>query len=261
MQVARTRLIRISILATFASWAGMAFGDEGPSVTPYRPSVSTPAALSAPGWMEVEAGVLHARADDPTTRDSLPYTLKLAFTPDWGLRVGGDAFVRQVNLDGSSARGLGDTAIVLKRRFALDESRAFGLELGAKAPSAHAGLGSGHPDYGINGIYSADFASTWHTDINLNATHLGGSDPLASPWQGGWAAALSRSLAEPWGVTGELSGTSQRGASRTRQWLLAGTYAASRSLALDFGSSKGLNAASGSWSFFAGATFLAFRVD
>jgi hypothetical protein len=30
--------------------------ENTPSVTPYRPSVSTPAALSAPGWLELEVG-------------------------------------------------------------------------------------------------------------------------------------------------------------------------------------------------------------
>ena len=62
--------------------------EDPPSVTPYRPSVSTPAALSAPGWMEVEAGVQINRGNAPARRDSLPYTLKLAFTPDWGIQIG-----------------------------------------------------------------------------------------------------------------------------------------------------------------------------
>ena len=35
--------------------------DDAPSAVPYRPSVSTPAALSEPGWLEVEGGLLHSR--------------------------------------------------------------------------------------------------------------------------------------------------------------------------------------------------------
>jgi hypothetical protein len=85
-------------------------------VTPYRPSVSTPAALSAPGWLEVEAGVQSSKAVDPVRRESLPYTLKLALTPDWGVRIGGDALVHQREADGSVLRGGGDTTIVLKHR-------------------------------------------------------------------------------------------------------------------------------------------------
>src|SRR5664279_5250498 len=55
-----------------------------PSTTPYRPSVSTPAALSAPGWLEIEAGFEHDHAG-AGMRDSVPATFKLAFSPDWGV--------------------------------------------------------------------------------------------------------------------------------------------------------------------------------
>src|SRR5947209_20559582 len=66
---------------------------DTPSATPYRPSVSTPAALSAPGWIEVEAGLQHDHDGAVARRDSAPLTVKLAFTPDWGVRLGIDAGV------------------------------------------------------------------------------------------------------------------------------------------------------------------------
>lgn len=234
-----------------------AVADEGPSVTPYRPSVSTPAALSAPGWLEVEVGVQSSRAQDPTRRDSLPYTIKLAFTPDWGIRIGGDAVVNQVSADDSRVRGGGDTTVVLKRRIAFSNESAFGLEFNAKLPTGRAGLSSGHSDFGVNGIYSADFADGWHTDINLLATHLGGVDSGGSPWKTGWAVALSRNLTERWAVAGEFSGTHQGGGGRTSQALVAASYALSRAVTLDIGASKGLSAASGGWAVFSGLTFLA----
>src|SRR5262252_7277339 len=81
----------------FASWAGAARADDpnDPQVVPYRPTVSTPAQLSAPGWLELEAGGLVANGPAASaSRATLPYTLKLAFTPDWGVRIGGDAWVR-----------------------------------------------------------------------------------------------------------------------------------------------------------------------
>jgi hypothetical protein len=234
--------------------------DDLPSVTPYRPSVSTPAALSAPGWLEIEAGVQSSRADDPARRDTLPYTLKLAFTPDWGIRIGGDAAVHQVAADGSSLSGGGDTIVVLKRRFAVNEASAFGLELGAKLPTAAAGLGSGHTDVDVNGIYSSDFAEGWHTDINLVATHIGEVDAGVRRWQESWASALSRNLTEQWGVVGELSGTRQTGTASTAQALVAATYTISRAVTLDIGVSRGLSPASGTWSVFSGITFLAAQL-
>ncbi|MDE2395492.1 MAG: transporter [Burkholderiales bacterium] len=227
-----------------------------PAVTPYRPSVSTPAALSAPGWLEVEAGFQNSRAVDPDSRASLPYDLKLAFTPDWGIRLGGDAYVREHSADGSTVSGFGDTSVILKRRFEVNAASAFGLEFGVKSPTARSGIGSGHTDLTLNGIYSGDFAEAWHADINVWATHPGGADPGTAAWQGGWATALSRDLSDRYGVSAELSGTQQRGAASTSQALLAASWSPSPAQTLDIGFSKGLSAASGGWSFFFGTTFL-----
>lgn len=99
-----------ALIAALCSGTGHAqsAADGPPAVTPYRPSVSTPAALSAPGWLEIEGGALRARGSGDTRRDSLPYTLKLAFTPDWGVRLGGDAWVRQTDDTGQRISGAGD---------------------------------------------------------------------------------------------------------------------------------------------------------
>ena len=253
------RRLALLSMTTFAC-ANAAGAEDGPAVTPYRPSVSTPANLSAPGWLEVEAGVQRSRADDPQRRDTLPYTLKLAFTPDWGIRIGGDAFVRQLNADGSRLSGGGDTTVVLKRRFEVNSASAFGGELSVKIPTARGDLGSGHTDVGVNGIYSADFAEKWHVDLNATATHLGGVDPGTSSWQQGWAAALSRNLTDKWSAVAELSGTQRGGATRTSQALVATSYSVAPALVVDVGVSKGLNTASGGWSVFTGVTFLTARV-
>ena len=230
---------------TLAGCANAAGAEDLPTVTPYRPSVSVPAALSAPGWLEVEAGLQSGRADDPRRRDSLPYSLKLAFSPDWGIRVSGDAVVHLQPADGSSVQGGGDTAFVLKRRFAVDDASAFGLELGVKLATARRGLGSGYQDVGLEGIYSSDFAPKWHVDLNASVTQLGGPRSGTGVWQQAWAAAVSRNLSDRVGVSAELSGTQLAGASRTAQALVASSYLVSRAASLDFGLSKGLTAASG----------------
>src|SRR5580765_8249253 len=191
--------------------------DERPSVTPYRPSVSTPAALSAPGWLEVEGGALFARGAGSARRDSVPYTLKLAFTPDWGVRLGGDAWVRQADETGQRVSGGGDSSIVLKRRFAINDASAFGLEAGATFPTGRRGISSGKSDYSLNAIYRADIGS-YHTDLNLVSTRIGAVDPDVNRLQTLWAASLSKSLSERWGVVGEFSGTHQRGVDGTTQF-------------------------------------------
>lgn len=236
--------------------AGSAQADEasGPAVVPYRPSVSTPAQLSAPGYLELEAGGLRTNSPDGSSRFTLPYTLKLAFTPDWGVRVGGDAWVRQVDGPGDTHRGGGDTAVVLKRRFAVDDATAWGLELGEKFPTAGGTLGSGHADTTVNAIFSSDFAPAWHTDINLNETRLGVPSGQSRQWQTGWAAAFSRTLGDTWGAVGELSGTHQAATANTTQALLAASYNASPAAVFDFGVAHGLTEATPHNSVFAGVT-------
>jgi len=235
-----------------------ASAQESPTVTPYRPSVSTPAALSAPGWLEVEAGALHEH-DGSARRDSVPYTLKLAFTPDWGVRLGGDAWVHQVDDAGQRATGGGDTSVVLKRRFAVNEASAFGLEAGATWPTGARGIRREKADYTLDGIYSADIGD-YHTDLNLAATRLGAVDAGAGRTQWLAAASLSKSLRDQWGVTAELSATRQSGVAGTGQLLFAATRSVSRSLAIDAGVAHSIRNSTNDWSVFTGFTWLAARL-
>jgi len=255
----RTVTIAIAV-AAFPAVAAFA-ADDSPSAVPYRPSVSTPAALSAPGWLEVEGGYLHEHAESGAVRQSVPLTLKLAFTPDWGVRIGSDAWVRLRDESGEHATGSGDTAIVVKRRFAVDDDSAFGLEGGVTLPTSRHGLGigSGKPDWIVNAIYSADFGA-WHTDLNAAATRFGAGETGTSRAQLLAAASLSRSLDERWGVVGELSGTGQHGADSTRQLLVAATYNVSKRLVIDAGAARTLRSGAPSWTAFTGFTWLATRI-
>ena len=232
------------------------------AVTPYRPTVSTPAALSATGWIEVEFGLLNSSGGAPPPRDSAPYVIKLAFSENWGVRIGGELWVRDTGAKGRNIDGIGDTAFVLKRRFAVNEQSAFGLEWGVMSPTAPAGLhgGSGGSDYGVNAIYSTDFAAAFHTDINYSVTRVGSAAGGASRDLALWAAALSYAVNPQWGLTGELSGTQQSGAEPTRQLLLAATYSPYKLMTWDFGVARGMTTATPSWSVFAGCTFLVSRL-
>ena len=242
------------LAATCAVLAPSARAEDDPAVTPYRPTVSSPAALSAPGWVELEGGGLQQRGPGDARRTSVPLTLKLAFTPDVGVVLGGEGWVRQSE-GGTAQSGGGDTTLVLKQRFALDEQRAFGLELGTKFPTASRAIGSGEHDWSANGIYSADFAAGWHTDINLNETRQGAPAGQHAAWQAGWAASLSRALNDDWGAAGELSGTHLAGSAPTAQLLFAGSYNASKAAVLDFGIAKGLNRETPHAQVFVGGTF------
>lgn len=257
----RALVLGSAMVAVFPLCWGEDVPSERPAVTPYRPSVSTPAALSAPGWLEAEAGFLRVGNSGVNLRESFPYSLKLAFSADWGIRVGGEALVRGSNAQGESATGFGDTSLVLKRRFAIDERSAFGLELGGSFSTARAqlGSGSGGTDVSVNGIYSADIG-VLHTDVNLLGTRLARVATDASQLQTLYAAALSGNLNARWGIVGELSGTRQRGADPTVQGLCAASYSPTRAITFDGGVAKGFLSGSSSWSVFLGFAALAGRV-
>jgi hypothetical protein len=245
-------LLAAALLAGAASVrAADAPDDGGPAVVPYRPSVSTPAQLSAPGYLELEAGGLRATGPGGgATRTSVPYTLKLAFTPDWGVRVGGEGWVRQAQ-PGAAQTGIGDTSVVLKRRFELSDASAWGLELGETFPTARSSIGLGHAATTVNAIFSSDFAPAWHADVNVNETRLGGQP---GAWQLGWAAAFSRTLTDAWGAVGELSGTHQAGTADTAQFLAAASWNQSPAAVFDVGFARGLDDAAPRWQVFAGVT-------
>ncbi|MBB5609158.1 MULTISPECIES: transporter [unclassified Janthinobacterium] len=247
---------RLFFLSIFIAWAALlaapvqAQQDAGDAVLPYRPSVSTPAQLPVPGQLEFEAGGLSSKTGE-TRRTSLPYTFKLAFTPEWGLLLEGEAAVHARDAAGAPASGVGDTTVVLKRAFLLDSATALGLELGWKFPTAKDSIGSGKSDLSVNGIVSHDL-DILHMDINLNATRLGAQTPQAGRVQTGWASSFSLPVSTRWGATAELSGTRLRGAPATAQLLLAATWNPTPRLAIDMGLARGLTPASPSWSLFSG---------
>jgi hypothetical protein len=255
-QAGRRAALSFAALGAFAI-AQPAEADEI-AVTPYRPTVSTPAALSAPDWIEVEMGLLNSSGGIPTPRDSAPYAVKLAFSDNWGVRIGGEIWVRDIGTAGQNINGVGDTVIVLKRRFAVNERSAFGLELGVMAPTAPDGLhsGSGGTDYSANAIFSTDIGSAFHTDLNYSITRLGAAQFGESRDLTVWAAALSYAIDQRWGVDGELSGTRQSGANSTEQFLFAATFGPSKRITWDLGFARGLTSATPTWSLFAGCTFL-----
>ncbi len=230
--------------------AAPVLADDGPPVTPYRPSVASPAQLPAPGQLELEVGGLSEKTDNGRS-NRLPYQLKLAFSEEWGVLLGGDALVSARDDDGDRHSGFGDTTVTLKRAFLIDDATGFGIEFTAKAPTAKDSLGSGKSDYTLNGIFSKDVGDV-HMDLNLNATRLGAIDPGTGRTQAGWASSFSTPISEKWTATGELSGTHQSGTRNTALALAALTYSPTPRMAIDFGVAKGLNSASQDWSFFTG---------
>jgi hypothetical protein len=223
------------------------------AVTPYRPSVSNPAQLPVPGQLELEIGGLRTRSSAERTT-GLPYLLKLAFTPEWGVLVGGDAQTRTRDAGGATASGFGDTTLALKRAWIVDEANAFGAELGIKFPTAKTGLGSGERDTTLTTIYSRDLGAT-HLDANLGITRLGLVEPGLARTQWGASLSLSHSLNEHWGIGGEISGTKRAGAENGRQLQAALTWSPNPRLTFDVGVARATRPSPAATTVFAGVVF------
>lgn len=257
--VKRQLCLRVApILFAFVPPACLAEPSEA-SVTPYRPTVSNPAALSAPGWLEVEFGANRQTPGDGSRRTSYPFLMKYAFDEDFGMLLGGDAHVRAVDNLGATSAGRGDTTFQFKHRWGLSGSdAALGLEWGIKAPTAPDTLGTGKADYLVNGIYSRGFGN-YTLDLNLGLTRLG-SAPVGGTTQVNWAGSLSREIAPGWSVAGELSGSGRRGQRGDGQALVAVGYAISPRVVLDAGFSVGTTRNAPDRSVFLGVSFLVERI-
>jgi hypothetical protein len=252
-----TRFLLTAFALVFSGEVALAESDNAtrePTVTPYRPTVSNPAELPVPGFLEVEAGWLRTAVAD-TSRRSVPYLAKLAFNPDWGVLVGGDLRVWD-NSSGAPVAGGGDTSVALKHRIGTgSEALNFGIEAWLKIPTAATGLGSGKRDWTLNGIMSYDFAEDWRLDANLGITALGARDPGLGATSVLWAAAVSRSLGQ-WTLAGEFSQSRQASAPNASQWLFAVGYALTPRLVVDAGFARGSNGEERPRSAFVGVSWL-----
>ena len=227
-------------------------------VTPYRPTVSNPAQLPVPGYLELEWGWQTLREkSEKASRHGMPYLVKFAFSDRVGLLVGGDVVqVRQVD-QGSTLGGFGDMTSVLKLHVPLPTKNvsALGLEGGIKFPTAPETLGTGRMDYLINGIYSGS-VGRFGVDLNLGLTYLG----LVSGHEGKalltWAAATSFALSNRWSLAGEFAGSAREGVKPFSQFLTSTSYALLPTLVIDAGAAFGLNGASQEWTVFTGMTVL-----
>src|SRR5258706_13636148 len=107
----------VFLLVGFCAGAQAASDDDDPSVTPYRPTVSNPADLPVPGWLEAEFGGLRTFGEDRSSSDNGPWLLKYAFDENHGLLLGGNAYVSAQGPNTPRQSGVGDTSLEWKQRF------------------------------------------------------------------------------------------------------------------------------------------------
>jgi hypothetical protein len=230
--------------------------------TPYRPTLSNPAQLPVPGYVEMEMGwqSLKEKATDDYLH-SVPYLFKLAFSEYIGLLVGGEALIVKDFDQGSTLAGIGDLTPLLKFKVpsSSQTASAFGLEVGARLPTAPETISRQQTDYLITGIYSTEIGHIG-IDLNVGYTRLGGTASGRGKNNLFWAVAPAYGLTKRWSVAGELAGTVRRDVKPFMQFLTSTSYFFLPRLVGDTGIAFGLNGASQEWTLFAGMTILLGKV-
>jgi hypothetical protein len=226
--------------------------------TPYRPTVSNPAYLPVPNYLEVEMGWQSLKAKSTERhRHSIPYLLKYAFTDRIGVLLRGSPVVVEDRAGRPTQTGFGDTTGLIKLVHPLNTimPSALGLEGGIKFPSAPRTVGTGRTDFLANGIYSIAFGQ-FGLDLNLLYTRLGGALGAQGENELGWVTTASYSVTDRVSVAGEFFGSHREGVRPFLQYLSALSYAITPRVVGDAGVAVGLTGASQEWTLFTGLTIL-----
>jgi hypothetical protein len=224
------------------------------SVTPYRPTISNPAELSALRHLEVEFGAQSNQPGMAAERNSLPFLLKYPFSDQWGLMVGGEAWIKSRTPD-ETISGFGNTSVLLKHYHPVSETLAVGFEAGTVLPTARNSVGQGRTDYLGNLIVSQDI-SDLRIDVNAGVTRRGFKEQDLDRYRYNWAIAASHPVTERWGIAGEFSGVFARQQKPASQFLASLNYLMTPQLMLDFGGTVGLTTITDDYGVFAGFAYL-----
>ena len=242
------------LLLFFAFLIPLIADAEQLTVTPYRPTVSNPAELSVLRHLELEFGVQSNQPGLEVERNSLPFLLKYPFADQWGLLVGGEAWIKSRDQD-ETISGFGNTSVLLKHYYPINPALAVGFEAGAVLPSARQSLGQGRSDYLANFIVSQDI-SELRIDINAGVTRRGYKEPDLDRFRYNWAIAASQMITERWCVAGEFSGILAKQQKPSSQFLASLNYLVTPRLMLDFGGTVGMTDISDDYGAFAGFSLL-----
>lgn len=226
---------------------------QAPS-TPQRPTVSFNTATTAPGTVEVEAGV----SADPGDFFDSPTTIKYGTSEDTELFVGWSP-LQVLERPGSDGEGSGDLVLGTRHRLwhGTDSRPSGAVVLSGKLPAASSseGLGSGETDLRIGAVLNQQFG-----DFNANLFYQYGA--LGVPGGRGTNSehvatlTLSTPVAEQWSAFAEVGGVFVPARKVDAAFaILGGAYAASSSLVLDAGINVGLSSDAPDLQVFFGCTF------
>ena len=175
-----------------------------PAVNPGRPTITDPAPLTAPGWLEAELG--GQKNLDRDRNFSTPLLLKLTSRNQrLQYRLSTDGYTA---LGEGRATGIGDTYAALHYLFAKQDKSGFDVagRVTVKIPTAPPSIGTGKFDYSALALASRDFSSLVHGDFNLGVFSQSQSVGSASDTQGLLSGALTFNLpGKRWQYAAELA--------------------------------------------------------
>ncbi len=225
-----------------------------PAVNPGRPTLTDPASLTAPGWLETEFGLQQDMDRDRNFGSPILFKLTSG-NKRLQYRIGMDGYVRL----GDRTDGFGDTYAGLNYLAATQDKAGFDIAARTtiKIPTARAALGTKKFDYNVLLLASRDFSPTIHGDFNA------GFSSLSRQGVGGTDAQLflSASFTIPirggrWGYTNELTYSSPIYGQRSAVTMMHGlTYAAHRYEVYDIAAQWGLHGDGSTFQVLLGRTF------
>lgn len=238
---------------------------EQPTVNPYRPTVTDPASLTFPGYLEMEVGGAAQRGGEQAHRAfSTPIVLKLTNSAkrlEYHVLLGG--YSEQAAPDGTHLAGRGDITPGLQYLIVAQSPHTYDLaaRLEYKIPTASRSLGTGKTDYDLLLLASKDYNKTLHGDYNLGVYRQGRMSGQGFATQYLASGVLNTKLNKTFTLQDELygySGSSEGGTIVST--LHAIGYQPSRVLAFDAGVDIGISHAAPRYTLLFGSTFFVGRL-
>ena len=231
-----------------------------PAVNAGRPTITDPAALTAPGWLEAELGV--QKNLDRDRNLGTPLLLKLTDRNQrLQYRLSTDGYV---NLGDANTSGFGDTYAALQYLFTTQAQRGFDVAGRAtvKIPTANASIGTGKFDYGLMLLASKDFTPNLHGDFNVGLSSLSRQGAVGTDTQFMATASFTIPLkGGHWAYTNELVYSSPLNGVRASLTTMHGlTYAVNRSDVYDVAMQWQLYGGGANWEVLFGRTFMLGKV-
>ena len=229
---------------------------DAPTANPGRPTVSTPATLTPPGYLQFETGFLEARhSPGIASQSSFDEVVKFSVAPRIELLAGFEPFAHSSS-GTQSSNDKGGVSLgmqgVLHQGEGVRPTIAvsyFHSVYGGTAPD----LDIGSPTNSVLILASADVKG-FHYDANGFFNEVVDTARRA---QFGQSLSISHGIGGKFGLAGEIWHFTQpflRGNAVGNLWAV--NYNASKSLVFDGGFNRGLTSTSARWEVFAGFTYL-----